>query len=200
MLAVKRRLELLLLVGKLPCCAVMQVCKRFAKRLRLLAHALQRISLGIERVEQRGERRLRLLCDETFILPDRNAGEVPRALVAHKNDRRPLACVQAVERGKELSGSILALRVRQLGKIQVYLPEHRIRKLPAEKRRKPAEGFQQKGICHFLRLLRAEQRAQLFLGGVPRAALSLRGRKMVVKPRQDLPLLGHFEIDPSQAV
>ena len=95
---------------------------------------------------------------------------------------------------------ILALRIRQLGKIQVYLPEHRIRKLPAEKRRKTAEGFQQKGICHFLRLLRAEQRAQLFLGDVPRAALSLSGRKMVVKPRQDLPLLGHFEIDPSQAV
>ena len=46
----------------------------------------------------------------------------------------------------------------------------------------------------------ASSARQLLLRHGERIPLALRGRQMVIKPRQDLPLLAHLKVDPAQAV
>ena len=92
------------------------------------------------------------------------------------------------------------LRLRQLRHIRVQIARQAERQLPAHERRKAAEGIEQPAVQPPGRTLRGKQRRQLLLRHGERIPLSLRGRQMVVKPRQDLPLFGHLKIDPAQAI
>ena len=200
MLTVKRRFELLFLVLELSCRAAVEVCERLAERLRLLPRALEKVAFGVKAVEQRGKRRCSFLRDKTFILANRHTGKVPRLFLTQQNRRRFFAGVQRLQLRKKPTCGLPLFFVRHGGQIKIDLTEHAEGKLPAKKGRETSEIVQQKRVRRLLRFLRNKQRAQLVLGCFPRVALSLRGRQMVVKPRQNLPLLGHLKIDPAQAI
>ena len=92
------------------------------------------------------------------------------------------------------------LRLRQLRHIRVQIARQAERQLPAHERRKAAEGIEQPAVQPPGRTLRGKQRRQLLLRHRERIPLALRGRQMVIKSRQDLPLLAHLKVDPAQAV
>ena len=72
--------------------------------------------------------------------------------------------------------------------------------LAGHQRRHGGKGIQQPAVKTLRRGLCRQKRGQLLSRDGKRVALALRGRQMVVKARQDLPLFAHFKVDAAQAV
>ena len=194
------RRQFLPLVLELPRRPGLQVRDRLANDLRGLPDGVRAVARGIKPVEQTGERVKRLLPDKVAVLRDRQTGEVPRPPVLFQQHRLRRLRPELFDVGMEPRGQRGLLRLRQLRHIRVQIARQAERQLPAHERRKAAEGIEQPAVQPPGRTLRGKQRRQLLLRHREQIPLALRGRQMVIKSRQDLPLLAHLKVDPAQAV